>query len=314
MGGKFSVDFLAPSGSGENVLVTCENGDYAADGDIAEAVPRAPEFRRRASTRPRRSRRRESRRCEALADFLGIDLAATSKAMPVTKPDGTVVLALVRGDDRLSEMKLFDALPGDVAAGDRGGDPGRVRRERRLARPCRLRRRGDRRPDAARGAVRRGREPRRVPPARRRGTGATTSRASPTCASPREGDRCPRCGGALRFQTAVEVGHIFNFGSFYSGRSPRRSSTRTARRSRSSAAATGSGRAASWRRSSSSTTTSDGIVWPAAVAPYDVARRRAAGRGGDRRRRPPRRCRPQASTCFSTTATSERARSSPTPT
>jgi prolyl-tRNA synthetase len=33
---------------------------------------------------------------------------------------------------------------------------------------------------------------------------------------PREGDRCPECGGALRFQTAVEVGHIFNFGAFYS--------------------------------------------------------------------------------------------------
>src|SRR5205814_405216 len=33
---------------------------------------------------------------------------------------------------------------------------------------------------------------------------------------PREGDRCPDCGGALRFRTAIEVGHIFNFGSFYS--------------------------------------------------------------------------------------------------
>src|SRR4029077_5361663 len=31
MGGKFSVDFLAPAGSGENTLVTCENGDFAAD-------------------------------------------------------------------------------------------------------------------------------------------------------------------------------------------------------------------------------------------------------------------------------------------
>ena len=28
----------------------------------------------------------------------------------------------------------------------------------------------------------------------------------------REGDRCPECGGALRFQTAIEVGHIFKFG------------------------------------------------------------------------------------------------------
>src|SRR6476661_10529703 len=44
MGGSESVDFLAPAGAGENVLVTCENGDFAADGDIAEAVPRAPEF------------------------------------------------------------------------------------------------------------------------------------------------------------------------------------------------------------------------------------------------------------------------------
>jgi prolyl-tRNA synthetase len=33
---------------------------------------------------------------------------------------------------------------------------------------------------------------------------------------PREGDRCPECGGALEFRIAVEVGHIFNFGSFYS--------------------------------------------------------------------------------------------------
>src|SRR5918912_1686052 len=42
MGGKFSVDFLAPSGSGENTLVTCENGDYAADIEVALAHPAAP--------------------------------------------------------------------------------------------------------------------------------------------------------------------------------------------------------------------------------------------------------------------------------
>src|SRR3954466_8611252 len=35
MGGSESVDFLAPSGSGENTLVTCENGDFAADLEVA---------------------------------------------------------------------------------------------------------------------------------------------------------------------------------------------------------------------------------------------------------------------------------------
>src|SRR6187455_2195798 len=44
MGGSESYDYLAPSGSGENTLVTCENGDYAADLEIARGVPRAPEF------------------------------------------------------------------------------------------------------------------------------------------------------------------------------------------------------------------------------------------------------------------------------
>ncbi len=33
---------------------------------------------------------------------------------------------------------------------------------------------------------------------------------------PREGDACPECGGMLGFQTAIEVGHIFKFGTRYS--------------------------------------------------------------------------------------------------
>ena len=44
MGGSESVDYLAPAGSGENTLVTCERGDYAADLEIAHGVPRAPAF------------------------------------------------------------------------------------------------------------------------------------------------------------------------------------------------------------------------------------------------------------------------------
>ena len=65
MGGSESIDFLAPSGSGENTLVTCENGDYAADLEVARGVPRAPEFpdaARRAGARSRRRARRRSRR------------------------------------------------------------------------------------------------------------------------------------------------------------------------------------------------------------------------------------------------------------
>ena len=40
MGGKESFDFLAPAGAGENTLVTCENGDFAADIEVARTVAR----------------------------------------------------------------------------------------------------------------------------------------------------------------------------------------------------------------------------------------------------------------------------------
>src|SRR5438128_2352600 len=130
MGGSESFDYLAPSGSGENTLVTCERGDYAADLEIARGVPRAPELPDRLDA-PAEVGTPGATTIEALADYLGIDPAATSKAMPVTKQDGAVVLALVRGDDRLNEAKLQAALGEDFrpATEDEirtafGADPG----------------------------------------------------------------------------------------------------------------------------------------------------------------------------------------------
>ena len=129
MGGTGSRDFLAPSGSGENTLVLCENGDYAADLEIATGVPRRVEFPERLDA-PEEISTPGVTTIEALAELLGIDQAATSKAMPVTREDGTVVLALVRGDDRLSEEKLDHAVPGARAATEDeiraafGADPG----------------------------------------------------------------------------------------------------------------------------------------------------------------------------------------------
>ena len=109
MGGSGSADFLAPAAAGQNTLVTCENGDFAADIEVARGVPRAPIFPETlVSTEEVETPGVKT--CEALAEFLSIDVAATSKAMPVTTDDGTVVLALVRGDDRIEPAKLDAAL------------------------------------------------------------------------------------------------------------------------------------------------------------------------------------------------------------
>src|SRR6185312_8197442 len=76
MGGSESVDFLAPSGSGENTLVTCVNGDYAADLEIARGVPRAPAFPERLAE-PEEVETPGITTIEGLAAFLGVDPAAT---------------------------------------------------------------------------------------------------------------------------------------------------------------------------------------------------------------------------------------------
>jgi prolyl-tRNA synthetase len=268
MGGKFSVDFLAPAGSGENVLVTCENGDYAADGDIALAIPGKPEFPE-LLVAPEEVATPGVTTIERLAEFLGIDAAATSKAMPVVKEDGTLVLTLVRGDDRLSEMKLFDALPGSsrpaseeeirAAFGAGGGSLGPVGFAGEIVADLALR-------DGqfVAGANRDGFHLRGVEASRDYEPRFADLR------EPHEGDRCPECGGALRFRIAVEVGHIFNFGSFYSAPLDATflDEDGTERPLLGGSYGIGPGRvmAAIVEQHHDG----NGIAWPASVAPYDV--------------------------------------------
>jgi prolyl-tRNA synthetase len=214
MGGKFSIDFLAPSGSGENTLVRCENGDYAGDLEVAEAVPSAAVLPEPLDA-PEEIETPGVTTIEGLADHLGIDRSATSKAMPVVKPDETVVLALVRGDDRLSETKLYDALPGAsrpatddeirAAFGAGGGSLGPIGFSGEVIADQTLRE-----GQFVAGANRDGWHLRGLQ------AGRDYEPRFADLREPREGDRCPLCGGALIFRTAIEVGHIFNFGSFYS--------------------------------------------------------------------------------------------------
>src|ERR1700755_2139811 len=99
MGGKDSLGFLAPTGSGENELMRCENGDYFADAEAARGIP-GPADLPAALEAAERVEAACVGTIEELAAFLGIAESATSKALPVITGD-RLVLALVRGDDRL---------------------------------------------------------------------------------------------------------------------------------------------------------------------------------------------------------------------
>jgi prolyl-tRNA synthetase len=268
MGGKESVDFLAPSGSGENTLVTCENGDFAADLEVAQGVPRAVELPERLDA-PKEVATPGVTTIEALAEMLGLDQAATSKAMPVVKTDGTLVLGLVRGDDRLSESKLLGVLGSDYRPatddeirarfGAGGGSLGPVAVTVEVVADETLR------------------EGQYVAGANRDGwhlLGVEAGRDyEPTFADirePVEGDACPVCGGTLRFQTAIEVGHIFKFADRYSTPLDATFLDEDGTEKPLVGGSYGIGPARVMAAAVEQSHDENGILWPASIAPYDV--------------------------------------------
>ena len=268
MGGSESFDYLAPSGSGENTLVTCENGDYAADLEIARGVPRAPEFPDSLGA-PTEVDTPGTRTCEALAELLSIDLAATSKAMPVVRDDGTLVLALLRGDDRLEEAKLQSALGADfrfateeevvAGFGAEGGSLGPVGFTGPVVADEALRE-----GQFVAGANRTGRHLRGVE------AGRDFEPEFADLRQPKEGDACPVCGGGLRFQTAIEVGHIFKLGTRYSTSFGAKYADEHGVEKPLVMGSYGIGPGRVLAAAAEQYGSEDELVWPREIAPYDV--------------------------------------------
>ena len=313
MGGSESFDFLAPSGSGENTLVTCEHGDFAADLEVARAIPRAPEFppslaapeadRDAGSHDDRGARRAARRRC-------GRDLEGDARdprrrhgrarAGPRRRP--------ARGGEACSGARRCDPR----RHGRR--DPRGVRRRSGLARPRRLQGRGDRRRHACARAS-------SSPGANRTGwhlrgveAGRDFEARFADIRVPKEGDRCPNCGGALRFQTAIEVGHIFKLGTTYSEPLGATFLDEDGQERVLQMGSYGIGPGRVLAAAVEQGHDELGIRWPAGIAPYDVARGRADRRRGDRPAGSRGAERDRAPMCSSTTARCDRGRSSRTPT
>jgi prolyl-tRNA synthetase len=267
MGGRESSGFMAPSESGENILVRCENGDYYADYDAARGIPRAPEFPEPLE-RPEEVETPGVTTIEALAEFLGIDPAATAKAIPVMVGERPV-LALVRGDDRLSEEKLVTALgqayrpmtDEEIKAvfGAGGGSIGPVAVTVDVVADEALRE-----GQFVAGANRDGWHLRGVQ------TGRDYSPRFADIRQASEGDTCVLCGGKLLEQPAIELGHIFKLGTFYSVPFGASFLDEDGEEKPLVMGSYGIGPARTMAAIVEQHHDEQGIQWPASVAPYDV--------------------------------------------
>ncbi len=267
MGGKESSGFLAPTGSGENELMRCDNGDYFADVEAARGTPRPAELPP-ALDAPAVVDTPDVTTIEEVANLLGIAESATSKAVPVVTGD-RLVLALVRGDDRLSPEKLetlFEAAfrPATedeirAAFGAGGGSLGPVGVDVEVIADEALRE-----GQYVAGANEDGKHLRGVQAGRD---------YEPTFADIRQakdGDACPECGGTLHLQTAIEVGHIFKLGTFHSKAFGATFLDEDGKEKPLVMGSYGIGLARTMAAVVEQCHDENGIVWPQSVAPYDA--------------------------------------------
>jgi len=107
IGGTGSHEFHVLADSGEDAIAFAPESDYAANVELAEAL--APATPRSAAAEPMRKVPTPGKtRCEDVAELLGLPLQRTVKAIAVMHDDQFVLL-LLRGDHTLNEIKTQKA-------------------------------------------------------------------------------------------------------------------------------------------------------------------------------------------------------------
>ena len=104
IGGDASQEFHVIADSGEDALAFSTASDYAANVETAVAADPAP--RPAASQVMEKVATPTQKTCADVAALLGLPLARTVKSVAVVTADNQFVLALVRGDHEVNEIKL----------------------------------------------------------------------------------------------------------------------------------------------------------------------------------------------------------------
>ncbi len=215
MGGSDSTEFMCPAQAGEDIVFRCPACGYAANVERAtSALPAAQD-----GPGPDAPERFDTPGVRTIEDLLAYGAPADRQIKTLVYVlDGAPTLVLLRGDHPLNEQKLVDATG---ATEIRAAEPGEIR-DALGALPGSLGAVGAALPVIADEALRGRRD---------MFTGANTDDvhlrgvdvgrdievgAWADLREVAEGEPCVRCGGPLESLRAIEVGHIFKLGDRYS--------------------------------------------------------------------------------------------------
>ena len=219
IGGKDSHEFLLPTETGEDTVITCSGCDYVANAEKAESVYPAME-----------SEAEESlvevatpgiRTIAGLAEFLGVPESKTLKAvfyMAAHESEWEPVFVTIRGDLEVNEVKLKNALHCDdlrFAEDEEVRAAGLVAGSASAVGISGIRKVADPSIESGSNFVVGANKP------DTHLTGANYPRDFQVdlltdIALAQPGQMCAQCGGTLEATRGVEVGHIFKLGTFFS--------------------------------------------------------------------------------------------------
>lgn len=111
IGGKASHEFQVIADTGEDAIAYCPASDYAANIEMAEALPAAAE-RAVAAQAMRKTPTPDRETCQAVAELLGVPLQRTVKSIVLAVDaseaggEAQLWLLMIRGDHQLNEVKV----------------------------------------------------------------------------------------------------------------------------------------------------------------------------------------------------------------
>jgi prolyl-tRNA synthetase len=287
MGGSESNEFMARTSAGEDFIAVCESCGYA--GNLEKATSRLPAVEDEAGpAAPEEFPTPGVRTIEDLVTFPGGAAAERQvKTLVYVATDGATreeyaVLALLRGDHQLHEVKLGDSLgasavrpahPEEIrdllgaSAGSLGGVGARDRvaaskRKLRVVADSSLKGRRAMTTGANRDEH------------HLRGVDVERDIRPELWADLRtvqKGEACPNCeGGVLDIFKAMEIGHIFKLGTKYSESMGATVLTQDGKEAPIVMGSYGIGVERIMSAAVEQSHDADGIVWPRAIAPFDV--------------------------------------------
>ncbi|MFQ5477941.1 MAG: proline--tRNA ligase [Candidatus Binatia bacterium] len=272
IGGSGSHEFQVLADSGEDLIMTCGDCDYAANVEKAESTPpgEATAFDGGELVEVATP---DARSIEEVSALLGEPPERFIKTLIFVADDGRGVAALVRGDDQLSEAKLRDVLSTpalrlaeedeiEKLTGAPQGFAGPVGLGLRIV--CDLRLEGS--TGMVTGANK----------ADTHLTGVDQRRDLPDAEfadirTARAGDRCPRCdSGTLQEKRGIEVGQVFYLGRKYSEAMGATYLDGDGNERVMEMGTYGIGITRTMAAAIEQNHDDRGIVWPSAIAPYGV--------------------------------------------